>query len=159
MNILSVSNPIRTVAGGIDLVLETEELGIIPFHAVGADPEESNSYQLYHRAVAGEFGEIAPYSPPALTAEQKKQAVIEMVQAHLDAAAKAYGYDDIKSAVTYADEPAVAVFQTQGVALRAWRSLVWEKCYALLAQVEAGEIAEPSGEEFIALLPSLNMPA
>lgn len=158
MKVLSASSPVRT-ASGIDLMVEFDELGVVPYHATPGFNPGTYEEEIYNNAVSGVYGEIAPYSPPVLTAEQKKQAVIDMVQAHLDAAAQAYGYGDIKSAVTYADEPAVAVFQTQGVALRAWRSLVWEKCYALLAQVEAGEIAEPSGDELIAMLPSLSMPA
>ena len=157
MKILSISSPVRTAAGGVDLTIETEEFGVIPFHAVGTEPEESRSYQLYHQATAGEFGTVAPYSPPALTPEQKNKAIADMVQAHLDATAQVYGFDDIRNAVSYADEPAVPSFQTHGLALRAWRSLVWQKCYAVLAQVEAGEIVEPSGAELMAMLPTLNI--
>lgn len=156
MKVLSASNPVRTAAG-IDLMVEFDELGVVPYHATPGFNPGTYEEEIYNNAVSGVYGEIAPYSPPVLTAEQKKQAVIEMVQTHLDAAAKAYGYDDIKSAVTYAEEPAVAVFQAQGLAFRSWRSLVWEKCYALLAQVEAGEIADPGGEELIAILPALNL--
>lgn len=157
MEILSISNPVRTAAGGVDLILGTEEYGVIPFHAVGTDPVGSDSYQLYNRAIAGEFGVVAPYSPPVLTPEQKKKIMADMVQAHLDATAQVYGFDDIRNAVSYADEPAVPSFQTHGLSLRAWRSLVWQKCYAVLAQVEAGEIVEPSGAELMAMLPTLNI--
>jgi len=67
--------------------------------------------------------------PPAPTIAD----ITTAVQAHLDAAARAAGYDDIRSVVTYADEPAVPKFQADGQAFRAWRSLVWAKCYELLA--------------------------
>ena len=154
MKILSISNPAMTAAGGVDLVLETEEYGVIPFHAVGTTPIGSDSYRLYHRAIADEFGTITPYSPPP---KQRKKAIADMVQAHLDVTAQVYGFDDIRNAVSYADEPAVPSFQTHGLALRAWRSLVWQKCYAVLAQVEAGEIVEPSGAELMAMLPTLNI--
>ena len=82
MRILSVLKPTHTPSG-IDLTLETEEFGVIPFHAVPTDPEESNSYQLYHRAMAGEFGEIAPYQPPpvpvpqVITARQGKLTLLD----------------------------------------------------------------------------------
>lgn len=157
MEILSISGPVRTASGGIDLTLETVEFGVIPFHAVGTEPEESRSYKLYQRAIAGEFGEIAPYFPPVLTAGEKKKIVDDRVQTLLDTTAQAYGYDDIRNAVSYAEEPIVPLFQTDGIAFRKWRSLVWAKCYAVLAQVEAGEVAEPSGEELLAMLPTLNL--
>lgn len=61
MNIISVSNPVRTECGGINLDLVTEEFGEISFHAIPTDPEGSNSYQLYQRAISGEFGDITPW--------------------------------------------------------------------------------------------------
>lgn len=77
------------------------------------------------------------------------------VQAHLDAGAQALGYDNIFTAVTYADEPAVAKFQAEGEALRAWRSKVWDKCYVIMADVESGKQAVPTADELIAELPLL----
>ncbi len=48
----------------INLVLVTDELGAIPFTAT---PDDSTSYgpEIYELAVAGEFGDIAPYEPPS----------------------------------------------------------------------------------------------
>lgn len=80
------------------------------------------------------------------------------VQAHLDAAARAHGYDDIYTACTYADEPAVVAFQADGRALRAWRSLVWAHCHQVLADVQAAARAAPTAEDLIAELPALVMP-
>ena len=68
-----------------------------------------------------------------ITAEQKQaqslailQSTFEVaVQGHLDSTAKAHGYDNVMTAVSYADEPAVAKFQADGKAFRAWRSKVW----------------------------------
>lgn len=84
--------------------------------------------------------------------ELEKKATI---QKHMDAAARALGYDDVKTAVTYADEPAVAKFQAEGQALRAWRSMVWEKCYEILADVEAGVREVPDDAELLRELPEL----
>lgn len=78
------------------------------------------------------------------------------IQSHLDSTAKQYGYDDIKSAVTYADEPAVPKFQQEGLALRAWRSLAWEAAYAELALYQPGEPA-PTGEQIIEKLPPFSL--
>jgi len=95
----------------------------------------------------------------AKAAEAQIAAVVSAVQAHMDAAAKDAGYDDVKSAVTYADEPAVPRFQAEGRAFRAWRSLVWAKCYELLDAVQAGTRPPMTAEQVIAELPALNLAA
>lgn len=100
--------------------------------------------------------EVEAHINPPKSAEQVKQEKIQVIQNHLDSAAKDYGYDDIKSAVTYADEPAVPVFQEQGKAFRAWRSLVWAKGYELLAAVDGGAPI-PTDEELINALPTLDI--
>lgn len=93
--------------------------------------------------------------PDPLTAEQIKTLMANAVQVHMDAAAKARGYDSLLSAVSYADEAAVTTFQTEGKALRAWRSNVWAACYKLLAEVQAGTRAVPTAAQLIGLLPAL----
>lgn len=95
-------------------------------------------------------------APP--TFEQRLKALQDGVQAQLDAQARVYGYDSIASAVSYADEPAVPRFQREGQALRAWRSMVWDACYALLAQVQAGDRDEPTRDELVAELPAYVAP-
>lgn len=99
-----------------------------------------------------------PPAPPAPTAEQIRAARVAAVQAHLDATAQSAGYDNIYTACTYADEPAVAKFQAEGQAFRAWRSLVWAHCHQVLADVQAGVRGIPSAAELIAELPALNLP-
>ena len=121
------------------------------------------SDELY-RATAGQNvvpdadGLPSVYVPEPPSVEQRIAGLQSAVQAHLDAPARALGYDDIKTAITYAEEPAVACFQQEARALRAWRSLVWAACYALLERWEAGEVAEPSAEDLIASLPALGLP-
>lgn len=97
--------------------------------------------------------------PPPPTPEQLLASIAAAVQAHMDAAAQAAGYDDVKSAVTYAEEPAVPKFQNEGRAFRAWRSRVWALCYQLLAEVQAGSRPPLTAEEVIAQLPALELPA
>lgn len=100
--------------------------------------------------------EVAAHlSMPQLTPEQTIEVMRAAIQAHMDTAAKGYGYDDIKAAVTYADEPAVPKFQAEGRAFRAWRSLVWAHAYGVLDQVKAGAITQPTEAEMIAGLPKL----
>lgn len=94
-------------------------------------------------------------TPPPLTPEQIIEVMRTVIQAHMDKAAQGYGYDDIKAAVTYADEPAVPKFQADGRAFRAWRSLVWAHAYGVLDAVQAGEREQPTADELLAELPKL----
>lgn len=96
--------------------------------------------------------------PPPLTAAEITADLAVSVQDHLDAAARVAGYDDIKSAVTYADEPAVPRFQAEGQAFRAWRSLCWNACYTVMADVQSGARSIPTAAELIAELPALDLP-
>lgn len=75
----------------------------------------------------------------------------EAVQRHLDAAAQAQGYDGILSAASYA---AVAgPFQIEGTSFAVWRSACWAHCYAVLAEVQGGQRAQPTVAELLAELP------
>jgi len=100
---------------------------------------------------------LADPSPP--TAAQITAALTASIQAHMDSQARACGYDDIKSAVTYAAEPAVSQFQAEGLVFREWRSLCWAHCYAVLDAVNLGERAITTAEELIAELPALVLPS
>jgi hypothetical protein len=78
-----------------------------------------------------------------------------LVQQHMDMAAQALGYDDIRSAVSYADEPSIPQFQTEGIKFRKWRSLIWATCYQLLEQYNNDELELSAPEDIIPLLPLL----
>ena len=110
-----------------------------------------------HPEILEQLSEIS-IAPFALTIEEKINIFETAVQKHLDQAANAAGYDDIKTAVTYADEPSVAKFQNEGKAFREWRSLVWEYCYDRLEAIQAGHESEPTVSELIAELPVLDIP-
>ncbi len=101
---------------------------------------------------------------PSIGSYTPSEAVIKStyehaVQKHMDALAVAAGYDDIKTAVTYAEEPAVTKFQQEGQAFRAWRSLCWAYCYEQLAAVQANQRPQPTVEELLGELPTLLLPA
>lgn len=116
------------------------------------------------RAVSGQdqvaadeyFSEVAIDLVPS--EEQLIEKFRSIIQGHLDEAAVQVGYDDIKTAVTYAEEPAVPKFQAEGKALRAWRSLVWTYGYEQIDAVQSGARSLPTPEELIAELPPLVMP-
>ena len=162
--ILSAANPRFTADGRIMLDVQFTDIdGTFPFIAA---PDDLTGYgpELHARALAGEFGEVAAYVPPPPPTAEEVTAQItaektRLVQAKMDAQAQTLGYDDIATAVTYADEPAVPKFQIEGQALRAWRSQVWATCYTILAAVSAGEREIPSDDELIAALPAFEMPA
>lgn len=94
----------------------------------------------------GADGKPVAQERPALAGAELERVLLRAVQRHLDAQARALGYDGIAAAVSYADEPAVARYQAEGQALRAWRSKVWEA--ALAAQ---GSVKTP--EDLLATLP------
>lgn len=105
-----------------------------------------------------ETGEIEKRPLPPPTPAEIEAGKVAVVQEHMDAAARALRYDDIKTAVTYAEEPAVPKFQAEGRAFRAWRSLVWAKCYAILEEVSSGVREIPTDDELIADLPAFALP-
>jgi hypothetical protein len=75
------------------------------------------------------------------------------VQSLMDAKAQAYHYDNLTTAVTYAEEPSVPKFQEEGQAFRAWRSQVWATAYSILGEVQAGHRSFPTVAEVPGLLP------
>ena len=103
-------------------------------------------------------GKFSKENPPVDPEEEIKEKKVRTVQIYMDGVAKGLSYDNIANAVTYAEEPSVPKFQAEGQALRAWRSLVWAKCYEILAEVEAGTRPIPSDSELIAALPALQLP-
>lgn len=97
-------------------------------------------------------------TPPARTTESEQERLVAHVQRYLDTMAQSFGYDSIATAVTYAEEPAVEKFQTEGRSFRAWRSQVWARCYELLDDVLNGRRSIPSEQELIALVPQYTPP-
>lgn len=98
---------------------------------------------------------IAPAIVPVqLTAEERLKNIENAVQSKLDSEARLAGYDSIHTAVTYAGETSVAKFSDDGKSFRKWRSKVWEYCYGVLADYQAGNISEPTLEEMIAGMPA-----
>lgn len=102
-------------------------------------------------------GTAQPPAPAAPTEAEAVAAYMAAVQQHMDARAGSFGYDNLLSVVSYAEEPAVARYQAEGLAFRAWRSACWSTCEQMLAAVKAGERAAPTHEELIAELPELGI--
>ena len=68
---------------------------------------------------------------------------IVTVQSYLDTTAQERGYDNILSLCTYATS-AIDKFKLEGQAGVDFRDAVWTKCYAILAEVQAGTRAMPT---------------
>jgi hypothetical protein len=98
-----------------------------------------------------------PDLPPAPTLEARAAVLLVGVDAHLNAAAKEKGYDSILSASVRAALPG-SPFHAEGVAFGTWMDLVYAKCYEVLAAVQAGQATEPTLEQLIAMLPTLQLP-
>ena len=137
---------------------------LIPANATKIEPpvEVFGKVRVFHE---GKWANVdvseqgQPYLPQdePKSPEEIKAALTAAVQRHLDATANAFGYDNILSAVTYADESVVQKFQEDGMKFRAWRSLVWGMCYHIMDQVERREREIPSVEQLISELPLLDM--
>jgi hypothetical protein len=114
---------------------------------------------LQYRANAARDGvELIPPTPaPTQSPTQIISGYMASVQRHLDSEAVRFGYDDIVSVVSYAEEPSVPRYQTEGQAFRAWRSLVWAKCEKVLADVQGGNRTAPTTEDLITELPELGI--
>lgn len=107
------------------------------------------------RIVADESGRPILQDPPPPTAEQIMQRLEAHVQRWLDEQARALGYDDIKTAISYAEEPVVPKFQQEGQAMRRLRSLAWARYNEIMGQVKAGQLPIPTEEELIADMEAL----
>ncbi|MGG7604625.1 hypothetical protein [Massilia sp. BKSP1R2A-1] len=140
--------------GKIINTIEIERLDLIPgLQLVDADLVGGAIGDDYD----GEAGTAQPPAPPVPSEAETIVAYMDAVQQHMDATARAFGYDDLISVVTYAEEPAVARYQAEGQAFRAWRSACWANCEAMLAAVKTGTRPAPTHEELIAELPELGI--
>lgn len=98
--------------------------------------------------------ELVP-SPP--TRDALVAGVTSALQAELDAEAQAFGYDDIKTAITYRGDPNPK-FAAEAEAFFVKRSQTWTNAYVYLDRVEAGEVPMPTAQEAVAMMPALVLP-
>lgn len=89
--------------------------------------------------------------------EDDVEAYARAVQGHMDQQAQQAGYDDIRSAVSYADS-SIPAWAVEAVAFRVWRDQVWLYAHAELAKAQAGERERPTVAEFLTELPALDLP-
>lgn len=72
LTVESVSNPIYSSEDGTCIVLQVKFEEFDEVHSFGATPYDAMPYgvELYNRAIAGEFGSIAPFPVHAATESQ-----------------------------------------------------------------------------------------
>lgn len=106
-------------------------------------------------------GALVPYTPPPPpppTTEQIRAELTQAVQDHLDATARAHGYDSMLSLCTYATS-SVPRFHDEGQAGVYWRDSVWTYCFGQLQAVLSGQRSAPTAQKLISELPSITWPA
>lgn len=97
----------------------------------------------------------APYVG-VVTQDDLVKAFKDAIQARLDSAARAKGYDNIVSACSYAGYE--NVFQGEAIAFGQWRANVWAYGYAELDKVLNGVRPMPTVEQIVSELPDLTLP-
>lgn len=102
-----------------------------------------------------ELDELNKPKEPSL--DEIKADFLRQIDAILDNEARAHGYDDIKTAVSYAAMP--NEFYEEGKAFFEWRSIVYKYCYGILEKVQRGEleITPENIERTIDEMPKLNL--
>lgn len=156
MRYTEVYNPKFTAHGGIELTVNFEGIGLVLFHATPYDTEK-HGREFYTRALAGDFGPVAPYVAPEPTPEEVQKTITDAIQAHLDAKARERGYDGILSLCSYATSTNPK-FAAEGQAGVAWRDACWAKGFEIMAEIQAGTREVPTVDELLAELPDLHWP-
>lgn len=110
-----------------------------------------------------------PYEQPqpqgaeldALILLGQKLAMIKQYTAalklHFDTIAQTRDYDNQQSCASYVSSTNL-LWKDEAIAFVAWRDIVWEEAYTILAQVESGQIEPPTIADFIAQMPLIDWP-
>lgn len=86
------------------------------------------------------------------TQSRQQVALTAAIQVYIDEPAKAWGYDDAKSAVGYVGDD-YPRFNAEGLAIKAFRSDCWRVAGVVRSAVLAGERVAPTVAEMLAMLP------
>lgn len=117
---------------------------------------DGSQYEITQRGIAPPVDALS--LPPPPTSAQIIATLTNAVQTHLDATSRTRNYDGILSLCSYAASTNPK-FGPEGQAGVAWRDAVWATCYAILADVQAGNRAAPTEAQLLAELPAMVWPA
>lgn len=139
----------------IDLIGTHPVYGEIPF---GASPNDGEAHgrDIFARAVAGEFGPIAEYVAPVKTPEEIQRDLTAALDKHIDAIAKAKGYDNRITCAMRAGY--VNPWQAECIAFGQWMDQCYAIAIGILGEVAAQTRPVPTAEELIAELPAMVWP-
>lgn len=97
---------------------------------------------------------VQTYEPETL--DQARTRLQLAVQAHLDAAAQADGWNSIYTASLRSAFP--GPWQAKGIAYASWMDACWDVCFQVQEAVAAGTRPVPTDADLIAELPGLVLP-
>lgn len=141
------------VAGDTARYYSSAVRGYVEHLPAGAGVTRIASETELWSVLAAQYPDGLPETP-----ERVRARFAAAIQAHLDAAARARGYDSILSCVSYAGGDD-ALYSAEGRAALAWRDAVWRHAFDALAAVQADQRPVPELTEFLAELPAIEWPA
>lgn len=100
-------------------------------------------------------GEIVTVQPDVETAEEVIARLEKVLDKHLDAVAKSYGYLDVPHILSYIDDEN-PVWDAQARAFKLFRSRFWVGAIAIQQDATAGNRPIPTEAELIAELPKFD---
>lgn len=154
MKCLKIENMSYTADGCIDCLITGMSGEVYPYTV---SPDDIEDKELFDMMKAGVLGVVVPYTPPVVTETEKIAIINQAVTEMLDKEAAKRGYANIQSAALRAGYQ--GPFHLEGVAYAVWMDACWEFCYSSLAKIRAGNMLEPTLEEFLAMMPELNLPS
>lgn len=150
----------RAVIGGEHFLcfndtMQTAEVDELPEPWVaGAYKLDQGAFVLLENSTAWQAHQASAEAAAEAAFEAGVAEYMAAVQAHMDAHAQSFGYDNLVSVVSYAEEPAVPRYQAEGKAFRAWRSKCWYACEQVLQSVKNGDRQPPAVAELLLELPA-----
>ena len=114
MEYLSAENPVWANAEHTAITLSVDFVGVgrVPFGCMGAE-DGAHGMEIYARAIAGDFGPIAPYVEPVPTPEQvlaekkrQRQAIVDAITVTTSTGKVFDGNEDAQSRMSRAIQTA-----------------------------------------------------
>lgn len=152
---MKVKNLSYNEMGTIDCEIDHPVHGWIPFTSSPGDVEPLGR-EIHRRAVAGEFGTIAPHQAPVPTPEQVIAEYEAELDKYLDSVAQQYRFADRTRLALRAGYP--NDWQALGAAFGTWMDLCNKQAYDRKVRALAGEAFLPTLEEFLNDLPKFTYP-
>ena len=116
-------------------------------YVLGIDTEE-------YKEIQEKGYKLEEFYDETQTDEYLKKTVIDRVQSILDSKAQERGYDNSFTLASYATST-VPKFKQEAQDFITWRDAVWTKCYSMLDDYLAGNIARPTVDGVLQQLPIL----